>query len=78
MMRAFLEQEYTAPPASKCLNRNAFLPDELSYQDIWPQLIFLMVTYARGLQYWAEKLNLLESPDLHPLAGSVMELRETV
>ena len=25
-----------------------------------------------------EKLNLLESPDLHPLAGSVLELRETV
>ena len=37
-----------------------------------------MVAYARGLQYWAEKLNLPESPYLHPLAGSVVELRETV
>ena len=37
-----------------------------------------MVTYARGLQYWAEELNLAESPDLCPLAGSVVELRETV
>ena len=37
-----------------------------------------MVAYAMGLQYWAEKLNLPESPDLHPLAGSVVELRETV
>ena len=37
-----------------------------------------MVAYARGLQYWEEKLNLLESPDLSPLAGSVVELRETV
>ena len=57
-MRAFLEQEYTAPPTPKCLNRNAFLPDELSYQDIWQQPTLLTVAYARGLQYWAEKLNL--------------------
>ena len=77
-MRASLEQEYTAPPAPRCLNRNAFLPDELSYQDIWQQPSLLMVAYARGLQYWAEKLNPLESPDLCPLAGSVVELRETV
>ena len=66
------------PPAPKCLNRNAFLPDELSYQDIWQQPILLMVAYAWGLQYWVEKLNLPESPDLCPLAGSVVELRETV
>ena len=32
-MRAFLEQEYTVPSASKCLNRNTFLLDELSYKD---------------------------------------------
>ena len=31
-MRASLGQEYTMPPAPKCLSRNAFLPDELSYQ----------------------------------------------
>ena len=31
-----------------------------------------------GLQYWAEELNLPENPDLCPLAGSVVELRETV
>ena len=37
-----------------------------------------MTAYARGLQYWVEKLNPLRSPDLHPLAGSVVELRETV
>ena len=77
-MRTSLEQEYTAPPTPKCLNRNAFLPDELSYQDIWQQLVLLMVAYARSLQYWAEKLNPPKSPDLCPLAGSVVELRETV
>ena len=77
-MRAFPEQEYTVPPTPKCLDRNAFLPDELSYQDIWQQPVLLMITYARGLQYWAEELILLESPDFHPLAGGVVELREAV
>ena len=37
-----------------------------------------MVTCARGLQYWAEKHNLPESPDFHPLAGGIVELREVV
>ena len=37
-----------------------------------------MITYARGLQYWAEKHNLPESPDPCPLAGGVVELREAV
>ena len=32
-MRTFLEQEYTVALALKCLNRNAFLLDELSYQE---------------------------------------------
>ena len=77
-MRASLGQEYTAPPAPKCLSRNTFIPDELSYQDIQQQLTLLTVAYARGLQYWAEKLNLPRSPDLCPLAGSIVELRETV
>ena len=54
-MRASLGQEYTMPPAPKCLSRNAFLLDELSYQDICQQLTLLTVAYARNLQYWAEK-----------------------
>ena len=77
-MRASLNQQCTMPPAPKCLNRNAFIPDELSYQDIHQQLTLLMVTYARGLQYWAEKLNPQRSPDLCPLVGSVLELREAM
>ena len=77
-MRVSLGQEYTMPPAPKCLSRNTFLPDELSYQDVWQQPTLLMVAYARGLQYWAEKPNLPRSPDLCPLAGSIVELRETV
>ena len=77
-MRASLGQEYTRPPAPKCLNRNTFLPHELAYQDICQQLLLLMVAYMRSLQYWAEKLKPPISLDLHPLAGSVVELRETV
>ena len=34
-MRTLLEPGYTAPPALRSLNRNAFLPDDLSYQDVW-------------------------------------------
>ena len=37
-----------------------------------------MIAYARGLQYWAEKCNLLESLDFCPLVGGVVELREVV
>ena len=77
-IRAFLEQEYTAPPTPKCLNRNTFLPDELSYQDVWQWPTLLTIAYARGLQYWVEKLNPPRSPCLCPLAGSVVELREMV
>ena len=66
------------PPAHKCLSRNTFLLDELSYQDVLPQLTLLTVAYARGLQYWVEKLKLPKSLDLCPLAGSVAELRETM
>ena len=77
-MRAFLEQEYTAPPTLKCLSTNAFLLDELSHQDIWQKPTLLMIAYARGLQYWAEKFNLPRSLDLQPSAESVVELRETV
>ena len=77
-MRALLEPEYTSPPAPRSLNRNAFLPDELSYQDVWQQPVLLMIAYARSLQYWAEKQSLPRSPDLHPLVGSVVELWEAV
>ena len=77
-MMAILGQKYTVPPTPKCLDRDTFLLDELSYQDVQQQPVLLMVAYARGLQYWAEKRNLPESPDFCPLVGSVAELREAV
>ena len=77
-MRALLEPEYTALPTPRSLNRNASLPDELSYQDLWQQPVLLMIAYARSLQYWAEKQSMQRSPDLHPLVGSVVKLWEAV
>ena len=76
--RVFPGQDYTAPPAPRCLTQNVFLLDELSYQDVQQQPFLLTVTYAQGLQYWAEKLNPLESPDFCPLVRGVIELRERV
>ena len=76
--RAFLGQDFTVSPTPKCLNRNAFLPSDLSYQDMQQQPFLLTAAYARGLQYWVEKLNLLEDPNFQPLTGSVIELREMV
>ena len=42
------------------------------------QPFLLTVTYARGLQYLAEKLNLPDGSNFCPLVGSVIELRERV
>ena len=76
--RVFLGQHYITHPAPKCLTQNMFLPDELSYQDVQQQPFLLTVAYGQGLEYWAEKLNLPENPYFHPLARSVIELRERV
>ena len=45
---------------------------------MWQQPFLLTVTYARGLQYWVEKLNLPDGSNFCPLAGSVVELKEMV
>ena len=54
-MRASPDQQYTVPPAPKCLSRNAFILDKLPYQDTHQQLTLLVIAYARSLKYWAEK-----------------------
>ena len=77
-MRTLLEPGYTVPPALRSLDRNAFLPNDLSYQDVQQKLALLMMAYTRSLQYWAEKESLPRSRDLHPLVESVIELWETV
>ena len=32
--KAFPSQGYTAPPAPRCMTRNLFLPNDVSYQDV--------------------------------------------
>ena len=43
---AFLSQEYTMPPAPKCLTRSRCLPDDPTYQVIWLQLQLLTLAYT--------------------------------
>ena len=62
----FLNQEYTVPPAPKCLTRSRFL-------QLQPKLLIL--AYAWALQYWAEKVNSPTLDNYHPLVMSVVELR---
>ena len=76
--RTLLEPGYTVPPAPRSLDRNAFLPDDLSHQDVQQKPALLTVAYARSLQYWMEKQSLLRHWSLHPLVESVIELWEVV
>ena len=50
-MRTLLEPGYIVPPAPRSLDRNAFLPDDLSYQDVQQKPVLLTIAYARSLQY---------------------------
>ena len=77
-MRALQEPGYTVPPTPKSLDRNAFLPNDLSYQDVWKKLALLTVAYAQSLQYWAEKQSPPKRQNLHSLAESDIKLWEAV
>ena len=76
--RMFLEEGYSVPPAPRSLNREAYLPNKLTYQDARWQPVLLTVAYCRCLQHWAEKCNLPGNPDFCPLAESVRELMQAV
>ena len=76
--RMFLEEGYSAPPTPWSLNREAYLPGRLSYQDVRQQPALLTVAYCQCLQHWAEKCNLPLNLDFCPLAESVRELRQAI
>ena len=76
--RMFPEEGYSAPLAPQSLNREAYLPDRLFYQDVRWQPALLTVAYCWCLQHWVEKCNLPGNPDFHPLAESVRELRQAI
>ena len=67
-------QAYSTPLAPRSLNRGAFIPERLEYQDVWQRPILLTKAYCQCLQHWAEKSYLLTSPDACPLVESMKEL----
>ena len=69
---------YSAPPAPKCLDRGAFLPERLEYQDVHRRPKLLTEAYCRCLQHWAEKVSPPVSQEFRPLAESVRELCQAV
>ena len=75
---ALPSQDCTVPPAPKCLTRGRFLPDDPSYQDVWWQPLLLTLVYAWMLQYWVEKVRPPTLSDYHPLAMSLVELKQHV
>ena len=68
-IRASPEQGFTAPLAPQSLNRSAFLPEKLAYQDVQQHPALLTIAYAWSLQYWVEKHNLHKEPRLLPFGG---------
>ena len=62
------EEGCSTPPAPQSLNKGAYLPDNLAYQDVRWQPTLLTVAYCQCLQSWAEKCNLPRNPDFHPWA----------
>ena len=76
--RMFPEEGYSVPPTPQSLNRGAYLPDNLIYQDVRWQPTLLTVAYCRCLQSWAEKFNLPRNPNFCPLAESMRELRQAI
>ena len=76
--RMSLGQGYSTPLAPRSLNRGAFLPKKLKYQDIRWQPALLTIAYCWCLQHWAEKHNPPKSLDCHPLAESVRELSQAM
>ena len=73
------EEGYSMPPAPWSLNREAYLPDKLTYQDVRQQPVLLyssLLSMPSTLGREAQSTG--ESGLLHTLAESVMELRQAI
>ena len=60
------------------LRGGMFLPDNLSYQDVWLKPQLLTMAYVWVLQYWAEESNPPAPSEPCPLVMSVRELRQHI
>ena len=76
--RMFLEEGYSMPPAPQSLNRGAYLPDKLTYQDIRWQPALLTVAYCWCLQHWVEKCTICQGIWTSALWLKVRELRQAI
>ena len=54
-------------PVPNWVNRNIFLLDDLSYQDVQLKPHQMALAYAQALQYWAEETNLPAPSEPCPL-----------
>ena len=72
------ENDYSAPPAPKCIGNDRFLSPLdpwMGSQDYCLGQPRNTLAYAKMLQYWAERLKLSIPGEPHQLAGCVLELR---
>ena len=71
-------QPFSTPLAPRNLNRGAFYPEGLKYQDVRQRPILLTVAYCQCLQHWVEKRDLPINTEAHPLAKNMRELIQAV
>ena len=77
-LRASPEWGHTAPPSPQILDRGAFHLEKFAYRDVRQRPALLTIAYARCLQHWVEKQNLLRNQDFHPWAECMSELWQTM
>ena len=73
-----LGQPFSAPLAPRNLNRGAFYPKGLKYQDVRQQPILLTMAYCQCLQHWAEKCDPPINAEACPLVKNMRELIQAV
>ena len=69
-----VSNDYSSPPAPKCVHRKAFLPipdPRIPYQDYREGQPWKTLVYAQALQYWAEKANPPKPEEPHLLLRCV-------
>ena len=73
-----VSNDYSSPPALKCISRKAFLPNQdprIPCQDYREGQPWKTLAYAQALQYWAKKAKPPKPDKLHLLARCIHELR---
>ena len=66
-------QPFSTPLSPRNLNRGAFYPKGLKYQDVRQRPILLTVAYCQCLQHWVEERDLPINAEARPLVQNVRE-----